>query len=117
MPVLLAPEDMPDRKHPVFKTTIMKSNEASDGTQVYPYVYIRVNFHLNVMVMHKTKDSHHFCTTYHFLFMYQVTEKLWRLNIHEPIIWALANFYKSIRVDSIPGSSGTAQVDPEIQLE
>nr|XP_009413254.1 PREDICTED: uncharacterized protein LOC103994598 isoform X1 [Musa acuminata subsp. malaccensis] len=87
MPVLLAPEDMPDRKHPVFKTTIMKSNEASDGTQVYPYVYIRV------------------------------TEKLWRLNIHEPIIWALANFYKSIRVDSIPGSSGTAQVDPEIQLE
>ncbi|WOL09557.1 hypothetical protein Cni_G18310 [Canna indica] len=87
MPVLLAPEDMPDRNHPVFKTTIMKSNETSDGTQVYPYIYVRV------------------------------MEKPWRLNIHEPIIWALVNFYKNIRIDNIPGSSGTVQVDPEIQVE
>ncbi|XP_042394059.1 uncharacterized protein LOC121984930 isoform X2 [Zingiber officinale] len=87
MPVLLAPEDMPDRKHPVFKTTIMKRNETSDGTQIYPYIYVRV------------------------------TEKPWRTNIHEPIIWALMDFYNNIHMDSLPGSSGTVQVDPEIQFE
>ncbi|XP_073111690.1 uncharacterized protein [Elaeis guineensis] len=87
MPVLLAPEDMPDINHPVFKATITMNNEDADGIQIYPYVYVRV------------------------------TDKCWRLNIHEPIIWALVDFYNNLRLDSIPSSSNVAQVDPEIRIE
>ncbi|XP_073000916.1 uncharacterized protein [Typha latifolia] len=86
MPVLLAPEDMADINHPVFKATITISNDTVDGTQVYPYVYIRV------------------------------TEKCWRLNIHEPIIWALVDLYNNLRIDSIPSSSSVTQVDPEVRI-
>ncbi|XP_037495569.1 uncharacterized protein LOC105636609 isoform X2 [Jatropha curcas] len=87
MPVLLAPEQTSDMHHPVFKMTITKRNENTDGIQVYPYVYIRV------------------------------TEKLWRLNIHEPIIWAFVDFYNNIQLDRVPQSSSVTQVDPEIRVE
>ncbi|XP_077244890.1 pleckstrin homology (PH) domain-containing protein [Tasmannia lanceolata] len=87
MPVLLAPEHITDANHPVFKMTVTMSNENTDGTQIYPYVYIRV------------------------------TEKCWRVSIHEPIIWVLVDFYNNLRIDSIPSSSGVAQVDPEIRID
>ncbi|KAJ0970742.1 hypothetical protein J5N97_018701 [Dioscorea zingiberensis] len=87
VPVLLAPEDIPDINHPVFKATITMNNENIDGIQVYPYVYIRV------------------------------TEKCWRLNIHEPIIWALVDFYNNLRLDGISSSSSVTQVDPEIRFD
>ncbi|XP_058084436.1 uncharacterized protein LOC131232245 isoform X2 [Magnolia sinica] len=87
MPVLLAPEHVIDTRHPVFKMTITMSNENTDGTQVYPYVYIRV------------------------------TEKCWRLSIHEPIIWALVDFYNNLRMDRIPKNSSVTQADPEIRID
>ncbi|KAK9266873.1 hypothetical protein L1049_027132 [Liquidambar formosana] len=87
MPVLLAPEQTMDMHHPVFKMTITIRNENTDGIQVYPYVYIRV------------------------------TEKCWRLSIHEPIIWALVDFYKNLQLDRIPQSSNVTQVDPEIRVD
>ncbi|KAF2308991.1 hypothetical protein GH714_042439 [Hevea brasiliensis] len=87
MPVLLAPEQTTDIHHPVFKMTITKHNENTDGIQVYPYVYIRV------------------------------TEKVWRLNIHEPIIWAFVDFYNKLQLDRVPQSSTVTQVDPEIRIE
>ncbi|KAE8055526.1 hypothetical protein FH972_012359 [Carpinus fangiana] len=87
MPVLLAPEQTPDVNHPVFKMTITIRNESPDGIQVYPYVYIRV------------------------------TEKSWRLNIHEPIIWAMVDFYKNLQLDRIPQSSNVTEVDPEIRID
>ncbi|OMP08179.1 Vacuolar protein sorting-associated protein 62 [Corchorus olitorius] len=87
MPVLLAPEQMSDLHHPVFKMTITMRNANADGIQVYPYVYIRV------------------------------TDKCWRLNIHEPIIWALVDFYNNLQLDHIPQSSGVSEVDPEIRVD
>ena len=44
MPVLFAPEEAPDANHPVFKSNIAIRNESADGTEVYPFVYLRVNF-------------------------------------------------------------------------
>ncbi|KAJ6828337.1 uncharacterized protein M6B38_362940 [Iris pallida] len=87
MPVLLAPEDMPNINHPLFKATVTMKNGNTDGTQVYPYVYIRV------------------------------TDKWWKFNVHEPIIWALVDFYNNLRLDSIPSSSSIAVVDPEIRID
>ncbi|KAK1286591.1 hypothetical protein QJS10_CPB20g01337 [Acorus calamus] len=87
MPVLLAPEQTSDLHHPVFKTTITMSNANTDGTQIFPYVYIRV------------------------------TESRWRLNIHEPIIWALIEFYNKLHMERIPSSSNVTQVDPEIRID
>ncbi|KAI3710546.1 hypothetical protein L2E82_40329 [Cichorium intybus] len=84
MPVLLAPEEASDMNHPVFKMTITTCNETPDGIQVYPYVYIRV------------------------------TEKIWRINIHEPIIWASVEFFRNVQLDRLPKTSSVAQVDPEI---
>ncbi|KAK4844286.1 hypothetical protein QYF36_018501 [Acer negundo] len=86
MPVLLAPEQATDINHPVFKMTLTIRNENTDGVQVYPYVYIRV------------------------------TDKLWRLNIHEPIIWALVDFYNNLQLNRVPQSTSVTQVDPEIRL-
>ncbi|PQQ07890.1 uncharacterized protein Pyn_00513 [Prunus yedoensis var. nudiflora] len=87
MPVLLAPEMNSALHHPVFKMTITMRNENIDGIQVYPYVYIRV------------------------------TEKCWRLNIHEPIIWALVDFYDNLQLDRVPKSSSVTEVDPELRIE
>ncbi|XWS38677.1 hypothetical protein CRYUN_Cryun19dG0151500 [Craigia yunnanensis] len=87
MPVLLAPEQMSDIHHPVFKVTITMRNANTDGIQVYPYVYIRV------------------------------TEKCWRLNIYEPIIWAIVDLYNNLQLDHIPQSSSATQVDPEIRVD
>ncbi|ONK73416.1 uncharacterized protein A4U43_C04F31270 [Asparagus officinalis] len=87
MPVLLAPEDKPDVNHPVFKATITMCNNSTDDTLVYPYIYVRV------------------------------TDKCWRINVHEPIIWALVDLYSNLRLDSIPSSSGVTQVDPEIRID
>ncbi|GAV77402.1 PH domain-containing protein/DUF946 domain-containing protein/DUF1162 domain-containing protein/Chorein_N domain-containing protein, partial [Cephalotus follicularis] len=87
MPVLLAPEQPTDVHHPVFKMTLTVRNENTEGVQVYPYVYIRV------------------------------TEKCWRLNIHEPIIWASVNLYNNLQLDHIPQSTGVSQVDPEIRVD
>ncbi|KAJ4846821.1 hypothetical protein Tsubulata_004613 [Turnera subulata] len=86
MPVLLAPEKTSDIHHPVFKMTITMRNENTDGILVYPYVYIRV------------------------------TEKVLRLNIHEPIIWALVDFYNNLQLDRLPQSSSVTQVDPEMRI-
>nr|XP_043638921.1 uncharacterized protein LOC122610015 [Erigeron canadensis] len=86
MPVLLAPEEASDTNHPVFKMTITISNDNPDGILVYPYVYIRV------------------------------TDINWRLNIHEPIIWASVEFYRNLQLDRIPQNSSVAQVDPEIRV-
>ncbi|KAI3918587.1 hypothetical protein MKX01_041907, partial [Papaver californicum] len=87
IPVLLGPEHTADAHHPVFKTTITMRNDNNDGTLVYPYVYIRV------------------------------TEKTWRLSIHEPIIWAFVDFYNNLQMDRIPRSSSVTQVDPEIRVD
>ncbi|XP_047340944.1 uncharacterized protein LOC124944671 [Impatiens glandulifera] len=87
MPVLLAPEHAADVDHPVFKMTLTIHNESADGIQVYPYIYIRV------------------------------TDRNWRLNIHEPIIWALVDFYNNLQLDRIPQSSNASQVDPEIRID
>ncbi|VVA93348.1 unnamed protein product [Arabis nemorensis] len=86
MPVLLAPDNTGDTHQPVLKMTITMCNEETDGIQVYPYVYVRV------------------------------TDNTWRLNIHEPIIWASADFYNKLQLDRLPQSSSVAQVDPEIHI-
>ncbi|KAL1194607.1 hypothetical protein V5N11_031431 [Cardamine amara subsp. amara] len=86
MPVLLAPDNTGDSHQPVLKMTITICNEETDGIQVYPYVYVRV------------------------------TDNTWRLNIHEPIIWASADFYNKLQMDRLPKSSSVAQVDPEIHI-
>ncbi|KAK9144775.1 hypothetical protein Sjap_004678 [Stephania japonica] len=86
-PVLLAPEQAADMHHPVFKMTVTMNNESVDGTQIYPYVYIRV------------------------------TDKTWRFNIHEPIIWALVDFYNKLQLDRIPKSTTTSGIDPEIRVD
>lgn len=49
MPVMLATEDMPDINHPVFKATITMCNNNADGTQVYPYIYVRVSLYINFL--------------------------------------------------------------------
>nr|XP_027080056.1 uncharacterized protein LOC113703042 isoform X2 [Coffea arabica] len=87
MPVLLAPEQTSDASHPVFKMTVTVSNKSQNGIQIYPYVYIRV------------------------------TDKCWRLNIHEPIIWAYIGFYSSLQLDRVNQSSSVTQVDPEIRID
>ncbi|XP_031125724.1 uncharacterized protein LOC116028070 isoform X1 [Ipomoea triloba] len=87
MPVLLAPEQTIDVHHPVFKMTVTVQNEIVNGIQVYPYVYVRV------------------------------TDKCWRLNIHEPIIWAFVEFYNNLQLDRLPKSTNVSQVDPEIRID
>ncbi|EPS64219.1 hypothetical protein M569_10562, partial [Genlisea aurea] len=87
MPVLLAPELVPDAMHPVFKMTITARNDTLDGLEIYPYIYITV------------------------------IDKSWRLNIHEPIIWALLDFFNNLQLDRVPQNSSTSQVDPEIRLD
>ncbi|RDY03158.1 Vacuolar protein sorting-associated protein 13C, partial [Mucuna pruriens] len=83
MPLLLAPEQISDVQHPVFKMTITMQNENKDGIQVYPYV----------------------------------TDKCWRLEIHEPIIWAIMDFYNNLQLDRLPKSSTVTEVDPEIRFD
>ncbi|WVZ57683.1 hypothetical protein U9M48_008037 [Paspalum notatum var. saurae] len=85
MPVVLATESRPDSNRPVFKANIAVSNITSNGIQVYPHVYIRV------------------------------TDQTWRVNIHEPIIWALVDFYSNLRFVST--STTVTEVDPEIRIE
>uniref|UniRef100_A0A0D9XMK5 PH domain-containing protein n=1 Tax=Leersia perrieri TaxID=77586 RepID=A0A0D9XMK5_9ORYZ len=87
MPVAFATESMPDSNHPVFKANIAVSNVTSNGIQVYPHVYIRV------------------------------TDQTWRLNIHEPIIWALVDFYSNLHFVSTNSNSTVTEVDPEIRIE
>lgn len=87
MPVLLAPEQASDVNHPVFKMTVTVSNRSLDGIQVYPYIYIRV------------------------------TDKCWRVNIHEPIIWAFVEFYENLQLGRVHQNSGVTQVDPEIRVD
>ncbi|KAL6642664.1 hypothetical protein ACP70R_020845 [Stipagrostis hirtigluma subsp. patula] len=87
MPVVLATESRPDSNRPVFKANIAVSNMISNGIQVYPHVYIRV------------------------------TDQTWRLNIHEPIIWALIDFYNNLRFISGSSSPTVTEVDPEIRIE
>ncbi|KAK3153327.1 hypothetical protein QOZ80_2BG0170820 [Eleusine coracana subsp. coracana] len=87
MPVVLATESRPDTNRPVFKANIAVSNVTSNGIQVYPHVYIRV------------------------------TDQTWRLNVHEPIIWALVDFYNNLRFVSASSSTTVTEVDPEIRIE
>ncbi|KAL2901743.1 Vacuolar protein sorting-associated protein 13C [Bienertia sinuspersici] len=74
-------------QQPVFKMTLTIQNENTDGIQVYPEVYIRV------------------------------TEKWWRINIHEPIIWAAIDFYNKLQLDRLPQNPNVTQVDPEIRID
>uniref|UniRef100_A0A0E0MAV7 PH domain-containing protein n=1 Tax=Oryza punctata TaxID=4537 RepID=A0A0E0MAV7_ORYPU len=46
-----------------------------------------------------------------------VTDQTWRLNIHEPIIWALVDFYSNLRFVSTNSISTVTEVDPEIRIE
>uniref|UniRef100_A0A0Q3N5I8 PH domain-containing protein n=1 Tax=Setaria italica TaxID=4555 RepID=A0A0Q3N5I8_SETIT len=87
MPVILATESRPDLNRPVFKANIAVGNVTSNGIQVYPHVYIRV------------------------------INEAWRLNIHEPIIWALVDFYSNLRFVSASSSTTVTEVDPEIRIE
>lgn len=87
MPVILATESRPDLNRPVFKANIAVGNVTSNGIQVYPHVYIRV------------------------------INEAWRLNIHEPIIWALVDFYNNLRFVSASSSTTVTEVDPEIRIE
>eukprot|EP01018_Ginkgo_biloba_P007916 Gb_35998 [translate_table: standard] len=87
MPVLLAPELPLDLQYPVFKMTFTMSNDTVEGTQVYPYVGI------------------------------QVVQTYWRVNVHEPIIWAVMDFYKKLHLNRVSGNSDIAQVDPEIRVD
>jgi vacuolar protein sorting-associated protein 13A/C len=52
MPVILATESRPDLNRPVFKANIAVSNVTSNGIQVYPHVYIRVNV-VTVCIQHQ----------------------------------------------------------------
>ncbi|XP_074317635.1 uncharacterized protein LOC141653693 isoform X2 [Silene latifolia] len=72
---------------PVFKMTLTIRNESTDGIQVYPYVYIRV------------------------------TDKCWRINIHEPIVWAVMDLYNNLQLDRLPQNTNITQVDPEIRID
>ncbi|XP_008465914.2 uncharacterized protein LOC103503494 isoform X1 [Cucumis melo] len=86
MPVLLAPEQTTDINHPAFRMTIEMQNENIVGIRVFPYICV------------------------------QVTEKSWRLNIHEPLIWAVVEFYNNLQLGRLPQSSSITQVDPEIRI-
>lgn len=112
MPVLLAPEEAPDLNHPVFKSNIAIRNETADGTEVYPFVHLRVIFYSCL----KFSTSSRLLKA-DVLYIFQVTKSLWRLNVHEPIIWALVDFYRNLRFDNMPSSSSVTQVDPEIHIE
>ncbi|KAH9610754.1 hypothetical protein KSS87_017342 [Heliosperma pusillum] len=72
---------------PVFKMTLTIRNESTDGIQVYPRVYIRV------------------------------TDKCWRISIHEPIVWAVMDLYNNLQLDRLPQNTNITQVDPEIRIE
>ncbi|KAK9698879.1 hypothetical protein RND81_08G137700 [Saponaria officinalis] len=74
-------------QQPVFKMTLTIKNESTDGIQVYPYVYIRV------------------------------TDKCWRINIHEPIVWAVMDLYNNLQLDRLPQNTNITQVDPEIRID
>ncbi|KAK1261313.1 hypothetical protein QJS04_geneDACA008707 [Acorus gramineus] len=76
MPVLLAPEQTSDLHHPVFKTTITMSNANTDGTQVFPYVYIRL--HLR-KVMHRNRFMRKSAI------IPAITNRIWRDLIHNPL--------------------------------
>ncbi|XP_023553987.1 uncharacterized protein LOC111811402 [Cucurbita pepo subsp. pepo] len=86
MPVLLAPEQTTDRTHPAFGLTITIQNENIVGIRVFPYICVRV------------------------------TEKSWRLNIHEPVIWAVVDLYNNLQLGRLPQSSSITQADPEIRI-
>lgn len=62
MPVLLAPEQTADIHHPVFKMTITKHNENTDGIQVYPYVYIRVKLISILLELYSVLCLHNTCS-------------------------------------------------------
>ncbi|KAG9142715.1 hypothetical protein Leryth_005471 [Lithospermum erythrorhizon] len=87
MPVILAPHLSTDNQNPVFKMTVTVRNENLDGIQVYPYIYLRV------------------------------TDRVWRVNIHEPIIWAMVDFFNNLQLDRVDQSSNISQVDPEIRID
>ncbi|KAL9231233.1 hypothetical protein vseg_006486 [Gypsophila vaccaria] len=74
-------------QQPVFKMTLTIRNETTDGIQVYPYAAIRV------------------------------TDKCWRINIHEPIVWAVMDLYNNLQLDRFPQNPNITQVDPEIRID
>lgn len=46
-----------------------------------------------------------------------MTENYWRVNIHEPIIWALVDFYNNLQIDRVANASNVTAVDPEIRIK
>lgn len=87
LPVLLVREERRSPQNPVLKFTIVISDEKSESTVVFPYIGV------------------------------QVTRSPWRVNIHEPIIWAIMDFYNDLHLDKLSGGSDIAQVDPELRID
>ncbi|KAK6146409.1 hypothetical protein DH2020_020278 [Rehmannia glutinosa] len=81
--------------------------------------YVQLDNQLPLAVMpvllapEQTPDVHHPV----FKMTITVTDKSWRLNIHEPIIWALVDFFNNLQLDRIPQNSKVTQVDPEIRVD
>ena len=70
MPVLLAPEQVTDVHHPVFKMTITIRNKNPDSIQDYPYVYIRVIFSYMILpklIFYNRQKKVITAALYHFL--------------------------------------------------
>ncbi|MCO5611230.1 hypothetical protein L7F22_065481 [Adiantum nelumboides] len=87
LPVVLVPEEKNKNADPVLKFSVTMSDHASETVQVYPYIGVKV------------------------------TRSAWRVNIHEPIIWALLDFYNELHLDKVSGDSDVGQVDPEMRFD
>lgn len=50
----------------------------------------------------------------HFL---EQVESAFRINVHEPIIWAVVDMVNNLHLDRLSEDSSVVQVDPEIRIE
>ncbi|KAL2636221.1 hypothetical protein R1flu_007700 [Riccia fluitans] len=41
----------------------------------------------------------------------------WRVNVHEPIIWAIVEMYNNLHLDRLSAGSEVVQVDPEFRID
>ncbi|BBN04917.1 vacuolar protein sorting-associated protein 13A/C [Marchantia polymorpha subsp. ruderalis] len=41
----------------------------------------------------------------------------WRVNVHEPIIWAIVEMYNNLHLDRLSDGSDVVQVDPEFRID
>ncbi|KAI5072395.1 hypothetical protein GOP47_0012501 [Adiantum capillus-veneris] len=87
LPVVLVPEEKNKNTDPILKISVTICDQASDAVQAYPYIGVKV------------------------------TKSAWRVNIHEPIIWAVLGFYNELHLDKVSGDSDVGQVDPEMRFD